>query len=386
MNDYFSVDQLKELQDEINTLENQIFDWEDKYTELWIFTAGQQSPNQLRIIEQASAGETPVRPRPKIHVLLASVLGVLFALGFVVVREYLDYTIKTTAELSKHLNLTSLGAVRRIQGKSAKDKLITSEDFFAPWSESYRMIRSNIQFMTIDKPIRSVLITSSLPGEGKSTTAANLGVVMAQADLKTIIIDSDLRRPTQHKIFQLPNTDGLTDLLRASEPDLNHYLKETAIPNLYVLPSGTLPSNPSELLGSQRMSRLLTDLREFADVIIADSPPVIAFTDAAVLSTRMDGVVLVTLAGQTRLDIVRQAIRNLRQVGASLLGAVLNGTASKDEALYYQAYYSTNNVNGHGQTHSPVRLPGSKQWRQRLAFKEQSVLKFNTSNEDSGEN
>jgi capsular exopolysaccharide synthesis family protein len=248
------------------------------------------------------------------------------------------------------------------------------------------MIRSNIQVMTIDKPIRSVLITSSLPGEGKSTTAANLGVVMAQADLKTIIIDSDLRRPTQHKIFQLPNTDGLTDLLRASEPDLNHYLKETAIPNLYVLPSGTLPSNPSELLGSQRMSRLLTDLREFADVIIADSPPVIAFTDAAVLSTRMDGVVLVTLAGQTRLDIVRQAIRNLRQVGASLLGAVLNGTAAKDEALYYQAYYSTNNVNGHGQTHSPVRLPGSKQWRQRLAFKEQSVLKFNTYNEDSGEN
>lgn len=369
MNDWLSVDQLEKLQHEINKLENLIFDWEESYTQLLIFAESQQSPNHLAVIESAQGSANPIQPQPKLHALLAGAVGLLLALGFIFVREYLDNTLKSTDDLGKHLGVAPLGSISRVKDKDFHDKLISSWNLSSPLSETYRMIRSNIQFMSIDQPAKSIMVTSALPGEGKSTITTNLGVVMAQADLKTIIVDADLRRPTQHNIFQIPNSKGLTDfLLDAAEPDLNDYLKKTSVKNLYLLTSGVLPSNPSELLGSQRMGRLLVSLDEFADIVIFDTPPIVTFTDAAVLSTRVDGVVLVTLAGQTPLDVVKQASKNLQQVGANLLGGILNGVASKEEDYYYETYYSSQNLTNPPQTNSLAQFFRLRRWRQHLPF------------------
>lgn len=368
MNDSLSADQLKELQHEINTLENLIFDWEESYTQLLILAESQRSPNHLEVIEPAQVSLTPIRPQPKLHALLAGAVGLLLALGFIFLREYLDNTIKSTGDFSKYLGITSLGTIGRVKGKDFQDRLIVSQNLFSPLSEAYRMIRSNIQFMSIDQPAKSIMVTSALPGEGKSITAVNLGVVMAQAELTTVIVDADLRRPTQYKIFQVHNSEGLTGFLRAAEPDLKDYLKKTQVKDLYLLTSGVLPSNPSELLGSQRMGQLLASLNEFADIIIFDSPPIVTFTDAAVLSTRMDGVVLVSRAGKTPLDVIRQASLNLQQVGANLLGGVLNDVASKDAGYYYQTYYPSQNFISRQQANWLAQFSGLRRWRQWLPF------------------
>jgi capsular exopolysaccharide synthesis family protein len=366
--EYVSTERLIELQDEINTLETLIYDWEESYTQLLILAENEQSPNHLAIIEPAKARVTPVWPQPKLHALLATTIGLLLALGFVLLREYLDNTIKSADDFRKYLGVTPLGTTRRIKNNDFRDDLLTYWDCFAPWLEAYRMIRTNIQFMTIDQSAKSIIVTGALPGEGKSITTANLGVVMAQADLKTIIVDADLRRPSQHKIFHVPNKEGLTDLLRASEPDLNNYLKETPVKNLYLLTSGVLPSNPSELMGSQRMGQLLANLSEHADMVIFDSPPIVAFADAAVLSARLDGVIFVAMAGQTRLDVVRQAILNLQQVGANLLGGVLNGVVSKDQEYLYGTYYTLESLNARQQAKLSEKFFPLHRWRQWLPF------------------
>ena len=222
--------------------------------------------------------------------------------------------------------------------KDYKDKLITTHNPFSPVSESYRILRTNLQFMTIDQSIKSLMITSANPGEGKSITAANLGVIMAQADLKTIIVDADLRRPTMHKIFQISNLEGLTDLLRSPDVEISNHLKDTGIENLQVITSGPLPPNPSEMLSSQRMIEFLQRLKEKADIIIFDSPPVLAVTDATVLSSRADGVILVAQAKRTRRDATKQVINRLDHVGANVLGCVLNQVSGKGDYSHYSYY------------------------------------------------
>lgn len=220
------------------------------------------------------------------------------------------------------------------------------------------MLRTNLQFMTIDQSIQSMMITSSNPGEGKSVTTSNLGVTMAQADLKTIVIDTDLRRPTLHKAFQVSNLEGLTDLLRSPKADVSTQLKDTGIENLQVITSGPLPPNPSEMLSSQRMVELLQQLREIADVIIFDSPPVLAVTDAAVLSSRVDGVILVTQAKRTRRNAAKQAIEKLDHVGGKILGCVLNQVSGGEDYGQY-AYYTR----GSGRTLLATEQLEESKWR-----------------------
>jgi capsular exopolysaccharide synthesis family protein len=190
---------------------------------------------------------------------------------------------------------------------------------------------------------------------------------MAHAGLKTIIVDSDLRRPAQHRIFGLSNQQGLTNLLRSPGVAVNGYLQETEIENLRVLTCGEVPPNPSELLGSQRMGQLMTRLEDLADVVLFDSPPVLAVADATVLSKRVDGLVLVTEAGQTRRGAAQQAVLNLRQAGARMLGAVLNGVSQKGGGYYYyySSYYHSPGKDGSGGQRGRIgKNAGSK----RLAF------------------
>ncbi|MFW9804456.1 MAG: polysaccharide biosynthesis tyrosine autokinase [Candidatus Thorarchaeota archaeon] len=361
MNSSLSAKQIQDLQDEINTLESLIASWGDNYTQLLIFVESKKSPNYLTVVEPAQANPNPVRPRVRLNMLLAGLLGFCLALGLVLLLEFLNNTLRSAEDLIQSLDLIVLGSVGRIEGKDYRDKVVAFHDLPSHVSEAYRVIRSNVQFMSVDKPAKTIMVTSPSPGEGKSTTVANLGIVMAQAGLKTIIVDADLRRPVQHKIFQLPNLAGLTDLLCSPDLEIDGHLKETGVENLELMTCGVLPPNPSDLMVSQRMGQVLASLNEMADAVIFDSPPAVAFADAMVLANRVDGVVLVTQAGQTRREVARQAVLNLQQAGANLFGAVLNRVPQKEGNYHYYQYYTLD------QRKPAVQL-GHAQLRHRLQW------------------
>lgn len=202
--------------------------------------------------------------------------------------------------------------------------MITLTDPRSPVSEAYRILRTNLEFSSLDRPPHTILVTSAAPEEGKSTILANLAVTLAQAEKKVILVDSDLRRPSQHEIFSLQNGRGLTSMVVEEEAFKKPPLQETGVPSLWLLSSGPLPPNPSELLGSKRMEEIIARLKERADVVLFDAPPVIAVTDAAVLASKLDGVILVISAGSTRREHALRAKALLEKVNARLIGAVLN--------------------------------------------------------------
>jgi non-specific protein-tyrosine kinase len=359
-----SAEQVQELQAEINELEQLIAGWENNYTQLLVFVESEKSPNYLAVVEPAQANPDPVRPRLLMNTLLAGLIGFLLALGLIFLLEYLDDTFKSGADLNQALGISPLGEIARIKGKKPQDRLLVPKDPFSSITEAYRMIRSNIQFMSVDQPVKSILVTSATVGEGKSTTAANLAVVMAQAGYNTIIVDTDLRQPIQHDIFQISNQRGLTEWLCSPAVELESQLNKTEIANLRVLTRGILPPNPADLLGSQRMGQLLAGLSELADVIIYDSPPLLAASDALVLSNRVDGVVLIVEAGRTRRDVVMQALLNLQQANANLLGGVLNQVRPKRGSYYQSYYYASKPRNNTARSIQPV----SKRRWQWLSF------------------
>ncbi len=220
-------------------------------------------------------------------------------------------------------------------GTQSTSTLIALRDPRSPAAEAYRTLRTNIQFSSLDKPLHTLLFTSTGADEGKSTTLANLAVTMAQAEQRVILVDCDLRRPTLHTLFGLSNETGLTSAIL--QPDAAALpLQDTSVAGLRLLPSGPLPPRPADLLGSRRMEALIDRLRADADMVLFDTPPVIAVTDAAVLATRLDGVLLVLQAGKTRRDRAREARRLLEKVKANIVGVVLNN--AKQEVGY--GYYS----------------------------------------------
>lgn len=227
-------------------------------------------------------------------------------------------------------------------GKEARnggtDRLITHHHPKAPVSEAYRLLRTNLQFSGLNGKLRRILITSPGPGDGKSTTLANLAVTLAQAGHRVLIVDADCRKPVQHKVFGLPNQPGLTNLL-VEGGDPAGAIRETQIPGLSLLPCGPVPPNPSELLGTARMGEVLGHLSESYDFVLLDSPPAVTVTDAAVLAPQVDGVVLVLRAGDTRHDMAREARAILEKSNAHLLGAVLNGVRPTGDDYYYYYYY-----------------------------------------------
>lgn len=207
--------------------------------------------------------------------------------------------------------------------KPELQQLVTCSEPDSPAAEAYRQLRTNIQFAGVDKPIKSILITSPGVEEGKSATLANLAVSFAQTGRPVVLVDCDLRRPSIHELFGLQNHGGVTTCLAHGDYE-KLPLVETGVPNLRLLPAGPTPPNPSELLGSQRMVGLLAELEKTADYVLIDTPPVVAVTDAAVLAPRVDAVVLVIRAGKTKREMARRAKTILDRVKANLLGVVMN--------------------------------------------------------------
>lgn len=223
-----------------------------------------------------------------------------------------------------------------------KRRLITFTEPKSPISEAYRSLRTNIDFSSIDDSIHVIMVTSATPGEGKSTTIANLAVVYAQSDRNVVLIDADMRRPTAHHTFSVSNRRGLSTVL-SRQCEIEDVLQATDIPNLSVIASGPIPPNPSEMLASKRMSTFLEQLRGQYDVILIDTPPTLAVTDAQIVSTKCDGTLLVLESGKVKRDMVIKAKQQLAQVNSRILGAVLNNVKQKNGDGYY--YYHYNDAN-----------------------------------------
>lgn len=219
-------------------------------------------------------------------------------------------------------------------------RLISLLDPKSPVVEAYRTLRTNLQYANADGSLRRILVTSPGPGEGKSTTAANLAVILAQSGKRVVAVSADLRKPTLHQYFDLGNNRGVTNVL-VGQANMEDCLQETVIENLSLLASGPTPPNPAELLGSAKMKSLLEALQERADVVVYDAPPVVAVTDAAVLAPLMDGVLLVLNVGTVPRELAIRTREQLEKVGARILGVVLNRVSPKSGYGYYYYYYYT---------------------------------------------
>jgi protein-tyrosine kinase len=215
--------------------------------------------------------------------------------------------------------------------------LVAHVDPKSPAAEAYRTLRTSIQFAGLDHKCRSIVVTSSSPGEGKSTTVANFGVVLAQTGSRVCLVDSDLRRPTLHRIFGLGNSRGLTTALLEGLP-LSQIAQPTNIPNLWVVTSGPLPPNPAELVGSNRMREALEAAAADYEMVLLDSPPVVSVADAVALATFADGVVMVVQTGKVPHEVIRRAIGQILAVKARILGVVMNGVNLKRDGYYYDYY------------------------------------------------
>jgi non-specific protein-tyrosine kinase len=282
-----------------------------------------QSTDDVAVFRAARAPRTPVRPRTLTNTALAGVVGAMLAVGVAFLVEYLDDTIKTPDDVRRALGLGTLGAIGQL--KKGEDELVLVDQPLSPVSEAFRVLRTNIRFASVDKPLRTILVTSPGPTEGKSITVANLAVAMAQAGLKVVAVDGDLRRPGLHRLFGLHPRDGLTGALL--EGSMDGRLQPGQVERLAVLPAGEL------------MRDLLSELTQHVDVVLIDSPPVLPVTDAAVLAQGVDGVLLVIDVGETRREVARRAAEGLTQVGANLIGVVLNRVPTRRGGYYYYYYH-----------------------------------------------
>ncbi len=299
----------------------------------------------IRVIDSAEVSKHPVKPRRQRNILLAIIVGLLTGTGLAFFFEYLDNTIKIPEDVKRHLRIPYLGPVPVFEtasksnpGQAVNQDLVTLHDSKSTASESYRGIRTNILFSSAESAPQVILITSAGPREGKTMTALNLGITMAQAGSKVMLLDCDMRRPKIHKAFGLAKDHGISNLLVGGEV-ADGALRHTPIPNLDVIPCGPIPPNPSEMLGSKRMSALLDRLRKAYTHILIDSPPCTAVTDPAVLSKSVDGVVLVIRAGDTPKEMVKNGVAQFQAIGAHILGAILNGVNIDRDKYYYYQYY-----------------------------------------------
>ena len=334
-----SAREIADKQNQIGSLQNQINTWRQSYATL-LASAGVGSPNYITIMEPARVPTTPIAPNVPQTVLLATAIGLALAVGAAFLIEYIDDTVKTPDDITA-LKLTPLGFVARIEGASPADKLVTALHPRSSHAEAFRVLRTNIQVTDVDRPIKTILVTSPNPSEGKSMMAANLAVVMAQAGLRTVLVDADMRRPIQHTLFHVTRDYGLTDGLRQSVFSQDGFVQPSTIENLRLITTGQLPPNPAELLGSKRMQSMIEYLKADADVIIFDSPPCLALADPAVLAKQVDGVILVLDAGNTRRESANRAKDVLERSGGRILGVLLNRISPRGDgySYYYYSYY-----------------------------------------------
>lgn len=339
-------------EDQLQSLQGRLVTLRSTYATLLQYSSTSGS-NLLTVVDPATAPSSPSSPRVLLNTALAVLVGLLLAIGAAYLIEYLDDTLKSPGHVEAATGLPTLGAVMLMKGDKKRPLMYRLVAILYPRSqaaEAYRTLRTNIEFASLDTPARTILITSAIPGEGKTTTASNLAAVFAQAGHATILVDVDMRKPGLHKLFDIPNTLGLTQLLRSDETSVRDVAQKTEQENLTVITTGPLPPNPAELIRSARMRTVISRLGEAADFVIFDSPPLQAVTDAAILSSEVDGTVLVVDSGRTRSGAAANGRDALARVGANVLGVVLNrlSKATADDYYYYNYYGSYSTYGAYG--------------------------------------
>ncbi len=363
-----------DLRNQIGVLQEQISAWQDTSSRMLDVIQGSRT-NYLSVFEPASTPTSPIGPNLRMNVLLAAAAGLLLSAGAALLLEYLDDTVHDAKEASRVLGLPIIGTIVRTgQKRGRKHAPVTFQDPSAPVSEAFRILRTNVQFASVDDTRQMILVTSPGANEGKSFVAANLATSFAQTGQRTILVEADLRAPSVHTWFGATEKVGLASLfltqpsgastgdrstgdrwdsiLRGDRPEdqaddvarVQESLTETALPTLKLLAAGpVLPANPAELLASRKMEQILGALGQMADVVVLDSPPVLAVADASILAAKATGVILVLDAGRTRTPQARQAGEALRQSKARMLGLVLN-RAPASSAYHYYRYTKRSNT------------------------------------------
>ena len=296
----------------------------------------QNTPNIVQI-EPAITPTMPIRPRPFMNTILAAVVGLMLTAGIVLLIEYFDDTLKTPDDIQRALGIPVLGFIAEMQykGKSAEE-IYVSRQPRSPVSEAFRALRTNLEFASVERPIHTLLVTSTAPAEGKTTVAANLAAIISQSGKRVVLLDADMRRPHLHKLLGLSNRDGLSNLFRERISGKEFGWKIKSLSDFVVITSGSLPPNPAELLGSERMTKILEDLQSENDVIVIDSPPSLV-ADAQVLAAKVDAVLLVVQPGVTKSQTVRSSLESFRRAGARIVGVVLN-RIPRNRSYYYGGY------------------------------------------------
>jgi len=324
---------------------------QQKYREVQIAQGDKGSEVNIESYSRVPRGAVgPPRLR---NVMIAFILSLVAGIGLAFLLDFLDDTIKSLDDVDRYVHLPALAMIPASRGAaklkgivpvhappSETTALAMIDDVRSPIAESYRHLRTSLLLSSAGQPPKTILVTSSQPSEGKTTTAINTAFMLAQTGAEILIIDCDLRRPRLHTQFEVTNSKGLTTWL-SGERDLDNLLQVyPKTPNLKILTSGPVPPNPAELLGSEEMRRLLGQLSERFAHIIIDSPPAISFTDASILSTMVDGVMLVVHGGRSSRAVVRRAKQQLLDVGAHIFGVVLNNVRMEQQDYYYSGYYS----------------------------------------------
>lgn len=313
--------------------------------------------NNIRLVDDALEPKVPVRPRTLFNVLLGLGFGLALGIGLAWLREQMDTSLRTPDDLERELGLTFLGLLPELEqedGDSARSRrrgskrgrqpphpveLIVHEKPLSGAAEAARSIRTNLLFMNPDRPYQKILVTSAAPAEGKTTVACSIAIALAQGGQRVCIIDCDLRRPRLHRVFGRAGDSGVTDLL-VGKATIDEVACPTGIDNLWSIPAGPIPPNPADMLHSERFRRFIAELAERFDRVVIDSPPLVAVTDAAVISRLVDGTVLVVRAFKTSKHLSAQGLRALRDVDSPVIGSVLNAVnLSRHEYSYYYHYY-----------------------------------------------
>ena len=316
-------------------------------------------PDNIKISSSAQTPTSPIGPRRNRNIFVAFLMSLAAGIGLAFLLDYLDDSVKSSDDIGRHLGLPTLASIphqstndkrklgrlsaRTNNGNAGSLALVAIEDNRSAMAEAYRHLRTSLLFSSAGKPPQTILVTSSQPAEGKTTTAINAAITLAQSGAEVVIIDCDLRRPRLHSHFGFDNVSGLTNYLSGERNPANLLKTFPELPNLKIITSGPLPPNPAELLSSNEMKNLLQFLKGNYKHIIIDSPPAISFTDAAILSTVVDGVILVALAGKSSIHLMRRFKQRLSTIGARIYGVVLNGIKSDSMEYGYYGYGQTYN-------------------------------------------
>lgn len=331
----------------LQQLRNNLTSLRSAYSTLLSYSSG-TAANGLSVIQPAIPPIDSAGPRVLVNTMLGLMAGLIAIIALVFIRDYLDDTIKRGDQVEEALGIATLGTIARLRGRGhrAAYHLVTRDDSRSPAAEAFGTLTTNIDFARLDAPVQTLLVTSALGGEGKSTVAANLAIAYAHSGRRTLLVDADVRKPGVHRLFELSNSSGLTTLVRSDHASLDKIVQMTDVANLSVLTTGPLPPNPPEVLKSQRMQRLMERLREDGSLVILDSPPVGGLADSLILASLCDATLVVVRAGRTRREVVRRTLDALAHVDAPVIGIVLNMSSDKVPADYYYSRAAATEATG----------------------------------------